>query len=314
VFQHLEGTKEVLLQVLIDSLIYSSELALLALGVTMVYGALRFPNFAHVEFATLGAYLAFVLSAGLGAPLYVALLIAAVMVGVVGVGIDLAVFRKLRQTSPILLMIASFGIGIALREAIRAIWGTSPVFFPLPLQRPLQLWWDMSATPVQIAIILVAAVCVYAFHLLLNRTKLGIAMRSLADNPNLAEASGINTERIIRSVWLIGAGMAGLGGVMIGLDTQIHPNMGFAIIIPVFCAAILGGIGNPYGALLGALVVAFAQNVGLSIDWAPLASILGWSGESGLYIPTGYKAAIPFGLLILCLLLRPQGLMGDPNR
>jgi len=302
------------LQVVIDSLIYSSELSLLAIGVTMVYGALRFPNFAHVEFATLGAYLAFVLSAGVGLPLYVALLIAALLAGVVGIGVDLAVFRKLRETSPILLMIASFGIGIALREAIRAIWGTSPVFFPIPLQRPLQLWGGGSVTWVQIAIVLVAGACVFGFHLLLNRTKLGIAMRSLADNPKLSEASGINTERIIRSVWLIGAGMAGLGGVLVGLDTQIHPNMGFAIIIPVFCAAILGGIGNPYGAMLGALVVAFAQNVGLAIDWSPIVSLLGWSGDGGLYIPTGYKAAIPFALLILCLLLRPQGLMGDPNR
>ncbi len=302
------------MQVIVDSLIYSSELALLAIGVTMVYGALRFPNFAHVEFATLGAYLAFAMSAGLGLPLYAALPIAVVMAGLVGIGVDLAVFRKLRQTTPILLMIASFGVGIALREAIRAIWGTSPVFYPIPLQRPLHLGLGTSVTWVQIAIILVAGGCVLAFHLLLNRTKLGIAMRSLADNPRLSEASGINTERIIRSVWLIGAGMAGLGGVLIGLDTQVHPNMGFAIIIPVFCAAILGGIGNPYGAMLGALVVAFAQNVGLAIDWTPVASMLGYGGDGGLYIPTGYKAAIPFALLILCLLLRPQGLMGDPNR
>lgn len=302
-----------MLQVLIDSLIYGSELALLAIGVTMVYGALRFPNFAHVEFATLGAYIAFIVSLGVSSNMILAIIPAILVAGLLGVAVDLLIFKRLRKTSPILLMITSFGLGIALRESIRAIWGTSPVFYPLGLQKPLQVA-GINITPVQIAIILASFGCMYAFHLLLKKTKLGMAMRSTADNPNLSEASGINTERIIGYVWLIGCGLAGMGGVMIGLETQIHPNMGFAIIIPVFCGAILGGIGNPYGAVVGAMIVSLAENIGLAINWGPLASFLGLSQKSYLFIPVGYKEAIPFALLILVLLFRPQGIMGDPGK
>jgi len=301
------------LQAVIDSLIYGAELSLLAVGVTMVYGSLGFPNFAHVEFATLGAYLALLLCSLLGISLVPATLAALLGAGLVGVLADRLIFSRLRRATPIMLMITSFGLGIVLRELIRAIWGTSPHFYPVGLQKPVIIF-GASITPVQIGIILAALVCMLGFHLLLNKTKLGIAMRSLADNPNLAEASGINTERIIRSVWLIGAGMAGLGGVLIGLDTQIHPNMGFGIIIPVFCAAILGGIGSPFGAVLGAAVVAFAQNIGLNINWAPLFGWTGLTSAESLYIPTGYKEAIPFLILIFVLLKRPQGIMGDVSR
>lgn len=299
-------------QIVIDSFVYGAEISLLAVGVTMVYGALGFPNFAHVEFATLGAYLALALTSVVNLGLVPAALVALAVAGALGILTDRFIFKRLRKTTAIMLMIASFGLGIAIRESIRATWGTSPHFYPLELQRPFTVMGG-AITPIQIGIIIAALACMLGFHILLNRTRLGIAMRATADNPRLAEASGINTEKVISMVWFIGCGFAALGGVLIGLETQIHPNMGFAIIIPVFCAAILGGIGNPYGAVLGAGLVAFAQNIGLGINWAPLASIAGLSSQSYLFIPTGYKEAIPFALLILILLLRPQGIMGGSN-
>jgi branched-subunit amino acid ABC-type transport system permease component len=278
----------------------------------MVYGALGFPNFAHVEFATLGAYLALALTSTMKLGLVPAALMALAVAGLCGILADRLIFKRLRKATAIMLMIASFGLGIALRESIRAAWGTSPHFYPLELQRPFTLL-GAAITPIQIGIVVAALACMLGFHLLLNRTKLGIAMRATADNPRLAEASGINTEKIISMVWFIGCAFAALGGVLIGMETQIHPNMGFAIIIPVFCAAILGGIGNPYGAVIGAGLVAFAQNIGLGINWAPLASLAGLTTKSYLFIPTGYKEAIPFALLIVILLLRPQGIMGGSN-
>lgn len=298
-------------QIVLDSLIFGSELALLAIGVTMVYGSLRFPNFAHVEFATVGAYLALALWPffGLGWSVVLALL----MTGCLGVLADILIFRRLRESTPILLMITSFGLGIVLRESVRAIWGTEPFFYALGLQKPWQILGG-NITPVQGSIILIAILCTLLFHLLLNRTKLGIAMRATADNPQLAEASAIHTERVIQVVWLIGCGFAALGGILIGLETQIHPRMGFGIIIPVFCAAILGGIGNPYGAVIGAAIVAFAENIGLSINWAPLGKALGLTSQHYLAIPTGYKEAIPFLILIVVLLFRPQGLVKDPSK
>ena len=135
-------------------------------------------------------------------------------------------------------------------------------------------------------------------------------MRATADNAPLSQASGIHTERVIRAVWFIGSGFAALGGVLIGLNTQLKPDMGFGLIIEVFCAAIVGGIGHPYGAMLGAVLVGFAENIGLAINWAPLLDVLGLKVKTYLFIPTGYKAAIPFSLLILMLLLRPHGILG----
>lgn len=299
-----------MLQVIaVDSLARAAELSFLAVGLTMVYSVLRFPNFAHVEFATVGAYLTLAFSLTYGAPFVVSALLAIVLAGGLGVGIDRVIFARLRTASPIMLMITSFALGIALRETVRAIWGPSPFFYSLGVLAPWQIA-GLRITPTQFAVIAAAVVAMLAFHLLLSRTTLGIAMRATADNAPLAQASGIYSERVVRTVWFIGGGFAALGGVLIGLNTQVKPDMGFGIIIEVFSAAILGGIGHPYGAMLGALVVGFAENIGLAINWGPLLGALGLDVSAYLFIPTGYKAAIPFSLLILTLLLRPRGILG----
>jgi branched-subunit amino acid ABC-type transport system permease component len=296
-------------QVLIDSLIRAAELSFLAVGLTMVYSVLRFANFAHVEFATVGAYLAFALSTQLGLPFAVAAAGAVLLTGVLGVGIDRVIFSRVRISSPIMLMIISFALGIGMREAIRAIWGPSPFFYKLGVMAPWKLF-GARITPTQAAVVIAALVAMVGFHLLLSRTRLGIAMRATADNAPLAQASGIPTKTIIRAVWFIGAGFAALGGVFIGLTTQVKPDMGFGLIIEVFAAAILGGIGSPYGAILGAVVVAVAENVGLAINWSPILSALGLESSGYDYIPTSFKALVAFSLLILTLLIRPRGLLG----
>lgn len=300
-------------QILINSLIRASELALLAVGLTMVYDVLRFPSFAHVEFGTVGAFIAVAISTALPVPpgwgVAIGAAVAMLIVGGLGVGSDRLIFSRLRDSSPILLMIASFGLAIVLRFGAQAIWGSSPRSFPLPLVRPWIIG-DGRLTPDGAAIIGITVLCMLAFHLVLNRTTLGIAMRATADNAQLSEASGIFTERVIRVVWFIGAAFAALGGVMLGLATQIQPNMGYAIILPVFAAVILGGIGNPYGAVLGAVVIGLAENIGLAINWASLAQLTGLTASDFVFIPVGYKPAIPFGLLIVMLLFRPQGLLG----
>lgn len=295
-------------QVLIDSLLRTAQISLLSVGLTLVYSLLRFPNFAHVEFAVVGAYIALVMNVAVGLPIVPAAAVGLLVTGALGWLVDRAVFSRLRQTTPILMMIASFGIGIALRECVRAIWGSSPRAYDMGLQSPVSVL-GATITPIQIWILIIAAFSMLVFYLLLKFTRLGIAMRATADNAGLSAASGIDTEWVIRTVWFLGAAFAALGGILIGLDTQLHPQMGFGIIIPVFCAAILGGIGNPYGAVLGALVIGLAENIGLAINWAPVLGVLGYAGESA-HIPTGWRHAIPFVLLITALLLRPQGLLG----
>lgn len=304
-------------QVIIDSLIRASELALIAVGLTMVYDVLRFASFVHVQFGTVGAFIALAISLVLPLPpgwaIFVGVIVACVLTGLLGVLSDRLVFSKLRASPPAILMIASFGLGMVIQYSVQAIWGAGARSFPLPLSRPWMIL-DGRISPSGAAVLAAAVVSMLAFHLLLTRTKLGIAMRATADNPPLSKASGIYTERIIRIVWFIGAALGALGGIMLGLVAQIQSNMGFEIMVAVFAAAIVGGIGNVYGAVLGACIVAFAENVGLVINWAPLLGLFGLTSATDLYIPVGYKTGIAFAILILILLKMPRGLLGRRTR
>ena len=299
-----------LAQVVINSIVRASELTLLSLGLTMVYDILKFANFAHTEFAVIGVYLALFLNVTLGLPIIPAAIIASVATGAFSIIIDKAIFKKMRNASGIIIMVTSLGLAIALRNMIRAIWGADAQNYSVALQKPIITEY-FRITPLQIWIILVGLAAMFSLHLLLHHTKLGKAMRASSDNPELAQASGIATESIITWVWFIAITFASLGGILIGMETYILPYMGFAIIVPVFCATIMGGIGNPYGAMLGALVLGFAENFGLYINFGKiinLGGILNFSKE--LFIPTGYKPAISFVILILVLLIRPSGILG----
>jgi branched-chain amino acid transport system permease protein/neutral amino acid transport system permease protein len=161
------------------------------------------------------------------------------------------------------------------------------------VQRATQLPFDVRMKPDQMFIGLTALVVVAFVYFLLYRTKLGKAMRATADNMELAQVSGIDTERIIVWTWVIGGGLAGLAGVLLGLQTHLMPEMGFIFVLPLFAAAILGGVGSPHGALVGAMIVGISQEV--STEW----------------ISPAYKPAVAFLLLFAILLVRPQGLFGS---
>ena len=297
-------------QVAINSIVRASELTLLSLGLTIVYDILKFANFAHTELAVVGVYLALFLNVTLGLPIIPAAIIASIATGFLSIALDRAVFKRMRSSSGIIVMVTSLGLGIALRNSIRAIWGADAQNYSVAPQAPIITEY-FRITPLQIWIILVGVAAMFSFYLLLHHTTLGKAMRASSDNPELAQASGIATERIITRVWFIAIAFASLGGILIGLETYILPYMGFAIIVPVFCATILGGIGNPYGAMLGALVLGFAENFGLYFNFGSILSLGGMLGFSKeLFIPTGYKPAISFIILIAVLLIRPRGILG----
>lgn len=297
-------------QVIINSIIRASELTLLSLGLTIVYDILKFANFAHTEFAVVGAYLAFFLSVALGLPIVPAAIIASIATGFLAILIDKAVFKRMRKSNGIIIMVTSMGVAIALRNTVRAIWGSDARSYALALERPMVTQW-FRITSLQIWIIIVGAATMVVFHLLLHYTKLGKSMRATSDNPELAQASGIATEKIVTYVWFIAVTFASLGGILIGVETYILPYMGFAIIVPVFCATIMGGIGNPYGAMLGALVLGFAENFGLYINFGTIFNLGGlFHFSRDLFIPTGYKPAISFVILIVVLLIRPRGILG----
>ncbi len=297
-------------QVIINSIIRASELSLIALGLTLVYDLLKFSNFAQTEYAVVGVYLALIFNVNLGLNIFTAALLSAILTGLIAISIDRMVFRRLRESGGIILTVTSFGLAIALRNTIRAIWGPTPLSYTIALQKPISVL-GIRITPVQIWIIATAVIFMVAFHLLLHKTKLGKAMRASSDNPALAQASGIATEKVVVWVWFIACSFAAVGGILIASETYLLPYMGFAIIIPVFCATILGGIGNPYGAMLGALALGFAENFGLYLNFGKVLNLGGlFDFLKEMHIPTGYRDAISFSILIAILLMKPTGILG----
>lgn len=298
-------------QVLANSLIRASELSLLAVGLTTVFGILRFPNVAHGDYAMLGAFLVFAFNETFGLSFFLAVPFAAIALGMVGVGMDRGVFQPLRRrgAKAVTLLIASMGVALLVRNVVRMIWSSDTRTYDIPLVRPYE-FLGVTVGPFQIGIVVAAVVFMILFHLLLQRTKLGKALRAISDDSDLASACAIDTEKMIRWMWFLATVYAALGGAMLALEHVLYPRLGFDILIPVFGAVLLGGIGNPYGAMLGALIIGLAENVILGIDLGPLLSLGGLFEIDTLQVPTGYKPAVSFVILILVLLFRPVGILG----
>ena len=296
-------------QFLVDGLVAGSVIGLGAVGVTLTYAILRFANFAHGEFVTAGAYLTLTLAGviggvlpGLMAPLGSltasgALLLALVpglaLTALLALGLDAVLFRPLRaKGEAIVAVMASFGASLALRSLIEAIFSSRPAYFSRALQIARPLGEGLRATPNQIAAVLAAVAVAVLVHLMLTRTRAGRAMRAVSENPSLAAAGGVDVGAVVRLTWLLGATLAGFAGVVVGLLVQIRPFMGFDLLLPLFAAAILGGIGSVPGAMLGGLIVGLSEAAAVALIGAP------WRG------------AVAFGILIVVLLIRPAGLFG----
>jgi len=293
-------------QVLLNSVIRGSEIATLAIGVTILFSLLRFANFAHGEFALVGAYVTYFFVSVLGLNVWVAAALGAVLGGFVALLSDVVVFRRLRVSPGVVLLIASLGLSIFLRAVIAAIWGVEGHNYSDDLEQIYRIG-DAIITHTQLVIIVVSVAAMAGFYVLLNRTQLGRAMRAMSDNMDLAKARGINVEVTIRWIWFIVGSYAALGGTLIAMDTQLWPDMGVHIILVVFAATVLGGIGNVYGAVIGSFMIGLLENASLAINWAFIATPFGYDGS--LYIPTGYKSAVSFAVLILVMLFFPKGIM-----
>jgi len=269
----------------------ASLLALGAVGLSLTFGVARFANVAHGDFMMLGAYATFAFNALVGVPFWWAALLGVVATVLVGVPVARVAYDKLPVTGTVQLLVISIGVSFILRHAVLFAFGSGLLQFAVPLQRPY-VWGPIRLTPYQLLTLFVAAVLVLAVHLLLSRTKLGRILRAIADNAVLTEIAGADVGRARLAMWLIAVLLASTGGILLGLNLVIQPNMGWDLVIPIFSAAIVGGIGNPYGAMGGALVIGLAQ------EW------------STLLIPASYKEAIAFGAMALCLMFRPRGLWG----
>lgn len=297
----IRDSRGAVLPVLANSLIYASEIAIIAVGVALVYSILRFANFAHIQYAVLGGYLSY--SATLaGLAIVPAVAVSAVATGIVAVVIDRLVFRPLRHIAPEGKMIVSWGVALVLRSLIAAVFGGSALVFDIEVA-PVRIG-DVVVTTLDIAVVATTVAAMAALHVALRYTRLGTALRALASNPELAETRGIPAERMTALMWFVSGAFAAIGGTLFALETRLQPSMDLVILLPVFAAVTIGGLGSPGGAVLGALLLSLVQNFAIAIDFGSLFGGASW------YLPTQFRDAVAVAALVAALVLRPRARVG----
>ena len=300
-----------LLNYLANGVVFSAIIVLGGIGLSLVYSIANFANFAHGDTMTVGAYAGLVTLGAVGTagpelfalPLgfYAALLAGIAAAAVVAVATHYLIYEPLDVDS-IGLLITSIGVAFVYRALVQLRFGTGTYEYDIAVLRPIPWIEDLTGitlTEHEIAIVLVATTLVVALHVVLQYTTLGRTMRATADNESLAKVSGIRTDRVITSMWLIGAGLAGAAGVFLGLYNQLSPRMGFNLLLVVFAAVILGGIGSVYGAMLGGFVIGMVNRL------TPVLT------DVGIPIEPAYANAIAFVIMVLVLLVRPTGIAGE---
>jgi branched-chain amino acid transport system permease protein len=297
------------LQFLVDGIVMGAMIGLGAIGVTLTYAILRFANFAHGEYIAWGAYFALAAAGAIavfmggnsptfgslsfGWQLALAGAIAAMLTGGLAVALDFCLFSRLRNRgNAIVMVIASFGASLALRNLLEFLFTSQPSYFSRQIQMALTVA-GIRITPDQLFLLAFTALLFVIMDRFMALSATGRAMRAVAENPALAEISGVNVDRVITATWLIGGSLACAAGVMLGLTVQIRPFMGFDLLLPLFAAAILGGIGSLRGAVAGGLIVGISEALAVNL------------------VGADYRAAIAFLILIGVLMLRPAGLFGS---
>lgn len=291
----------------VNGLLFGLIIAVTAIGLSLIFGTTGLVNFAHGELVTFGAVSAWFLNVkgvhigGLDGPrltLVLATVVAAALGGVIGAGLDRTVWRPLRgrRTGLFQMMVISIGLSIAARQALLIWFGSdSPKYRDYGLQRA----WDIgpvSITPRNLAIMGISLMILVAVAAMLQRTRIGKAMRAVSDNPDLAASSGIDVQRVILFVWALGGALAATGGVLQGSATAVNYLLGFNLLLLMFAGVILGGLGSAYGAMFGSLVVGLATEV------------------SSVFISTELKSVAALVVLIGVLLVRPEGILGRRER
>ena len=281
-------------QLIMNSLIAGCVYALVGVGFGLIYSSMRFFHLAHGIVFTAGPYLAFFLAERGGLPHPVALLLAVVLSALLGIAMEICVYRRLRRrtASPLVLLLASLGLYVVLQNVISVVFGDNV--------QTLR-WWltdeGISLAGARITLIQITTVCAtaalaFALSVFLKITQMGRAIRAVADDPELAEVSGIGSDGVVLCAFAIGSGLAGVAGVLFALDVDMTPTMGMNVLMLGVVAAIIGGIGSIPGTVLGAILLGLAQNLGV------------W------HLSTQWQDAIAFVVLLAFLLLKPQGLLG----
>jgi branched-subunit amino acid ABC-type transport system permease component len=278
-------------QALLNGLVSGLLIALPAIALSLTYGILNFANFSIGAMITVGAYLAYIANASFGAPIMLAAPAAAILLALIAIAIQHGVYRQIRNADHVTLLVASMGVAFVLENVIRFFFGADVRTLDVPVARPL-LWNGLRLNHEQLTIAVVALSAMGIVGFILKRTRLGRAMRAISDDPDLAEVRGIGRSRTVDWTWAISGVLTALAGVLIALDGIVDPMIGMNYLVSIFAAAVIGGIGNPFGAVVGALIIGLVEET------------------SALVVSTTYRQGISFVVLILVLLMRPQGLLG----
>lgn len=283
---------DVVVQALLNGLVAGTLLAVPAIGFTAIYAVLRFPNFTVASHATIGAFAGYVVNTALGWPAWAAVAVAFVVAGAAGVVNDQLILRPLRPAGALTTAIGAVALTIVLENVVRFVFGNDLRGYDLPIRRDWQ-WGGVRIGPQQVENLAIALVAMIAVFLFLAFTRMGKAMRAVADDPTLASLKGIDADRVARLTNFGAMGLAGIGGMLLGLDTSIDPLTGFRVILSVFAAAVVGGLGSIPGAVVGALTIGVAEELSL------------------LSLAPAYRTAVGFVAILLVLTLRPRGLLGE---
>lgn len=281
-----------ILQAIINGLMTGTLIAVPAIGFSAIFAVLRYPNFAIASYATIGAFAAWWANAILGMPVIPAIAIAFLITGCIGVGAEETALKRLRGNGALIVAIASIALNLVLENIVRFIFGNDMKGYDLPLLRDIR-FGDLRIGPQQLQSLALAVVIMAAMFLFLRYTRFGKAMRAVADNPDLARLKGIDPARIAIVTVFLGAGLTGVGGVLIGLDTSIDPLTGYRVLLSVFAAAVLGGLGSIPGAVVGALALGIAEELALIV------------------VPATYRTAVGFVAILIMLTFRPRGILGE---
>ena len=277
-------------QLIVFGIVSGAIFALGGIGISVIFGILRFAHLAHGDMMTFGAYLALAAISALQLPVLAALPLAMIGTAATAIAIDWLFYRRFRRARPVILLISSFGMALVLRSAIQLIWGPGNHVYESGISIPYVLF-DIRIKPDHVMIVGCTVAIIAAFHLFLTYTHLGKAMRAMSDDPDLARVSGVNTERVVVWTWAIGGALAAAGGVFLALDTQLNPLLCWNILLPMFAAAIVGGIGRPYGAIAGGLLIGIVEELSTAV------------------IEPAYKPAVAFIIMIVVLIWRPTGIV-----
>ncbi|WP_219633051.1 branched-chain amino acid ABC transporter permease [Haloechinothrix aidingensis] len=292
---------ERLAQVLLNGLQYGGIIAIAAVGLSLVFGTTRLINFAHGELVTFGAIVAFFVNAAAAGPglhLILAIVVAVIAGALLGGGLDRGLWRplRMRRTGRINMFIISIGLALFLRHLLLVIYGSRPnSYAEYQIQSTISLGWA-EITPRDLTILVVSVIVLFAVALMLQRTRIGTAIRAVSDNRDLAASSGINVNYVILVVWMLAGGLSAFGGVMFGLTEVVSWDMGFKLLLLMFAGIILGGLGSAYGAMVGSFVVGIVAH--LSTLWFPPELWNAWA----------------LLVLIVVLIVRPQGILGRKER